>query len=715
MTVKVEVVEGRAVLKRIIDRLFCFRIARWADRLRCAGLKRFVDRFFCFRNTKLAGRLKFAMPSLSSLTVKATLFIILTCVVPLSIVGWYFIVQTTKTLTEVAVDRNNKVAERVASDIGNFVQNKRNFLMVTSSDMEIRSLDPAAAGRSLKKMQPYYGGNGALFAARRDGQQIARTDAAVPVNISDREYFQKALQGTVQFETVRSKVSKQLAIMGAMPVYGADNAVTGVLGATLPLSSLTTVVEQILSQNPGYAITVIDKNRVPLFYQGDSTAVEEQRQLTEECYIEAVEKMNGDTVAELRGQEYFISYRPVTDTDWVVVAAYPRQAALQSAYDMMQKSAVVMVAIILVFVVIGLMATRRALAPLKQLVLGTQTVAGGDLTHTLAHHNKDEFGNVAKAFNSMTGSLRQIVQSVKASSNLILEASGGVAASAEQSRAGSTQVALAVGNVAEKLVQQEHDTGATKEHLEQLVDTAAEVSGSIRQVADATNECSEMALHGQAVIGDTVTKMQDIKTLVDETGHIVESLNNNANEISQITDVITNIAKQTGLLALNAAIEAAHAGEQGRGFAVVADEVRKLADQSATAAKNISGIIIRVQSETNGAVDAMQQSLVQVDQGVDIAKTSGEVFGHIVAAIQHVQHQVSMIALQTEKQSGLCSNAMEAVARISELSSVNTNSVQEIASVCQEQAASAHDITHSIEKLKAMAHQLEEMVQQFRV
>jgi methyl-accepting chemotaxis protein len=209
--------------------------------------------------------------------------------------------------------------------------------------------------------------------------------------------------------------------------------------------------------------------------------------------------------------------------------------------------------------------------------------------------------------------------------------------------------------------------------------------------------------------------MQSIKNLVDETSRTVKTLSDSAQEINQITDAITSIAKQTGLLALNAAIEAARAGEQGRGFAVVADEVRKLADQSAAAAKDITGIITKVQAETNGAVTTMQQSLTHVDKGVEITRTSGAAFARIVDAINNVHSQTDAIAIKTEKQAELCSNAMEAVASISELSSGNTNSAQEIAAVCQEQAASAHDITCSIEKLRDMAHQLEEMVQQFQV
>jgi methyl-accepting chemotaxis protein len=308
----------------------------------------------------------------------------------------------------------------------------------------------------------------------------------------------------------------------------------------------------------------------------------------------------------------------------MAVSSYPKQVALQSAFDMVEKSTKLISIIIMVFILIGLFVIRRSLAPLQELAEGAAVVAQGDLTHTMDNYRHDELSYVAKAFNSMIFSLREIVQSVKQSSALVLESSNTVAANSEQTRVGSIQVSESVGAIAQQ------------------------------------------------------------------------------------------IAQQTNLLALNAAIEAARAGDAGRGFAVVADEVRKLAEQSAQAAKNISVIITKIQTETSGAVTAMQQSLENVEQGVEIAQTSGGAFEKIVEAITHVQLQVNTIIVETENQVGLCREAMEAVANISVLAVSNTSGAQEIAAVCQQQAASAHDITYSVEKMQDMAYRLEKLVTQFK-
>lgn len=650
--------------------------------------------------------------SWSSLATQGTLLIIMTCVIPLSCIGWYFTTQTMASLTAAAVEKNNKVADRIASDIGANVLSKKNFLMVASADSRIVGMDKATVATYLGQVKMYYGGNENLFVAGHDGNQLVRTDNKPLGNIAGQEYFKQVMQGSIQFSDPVTEAG-QLSIIASVPIIGEGNKVQGVFGATLSLQNLNGMVEQILSQNPGYSITIINKNRVPIFYQGDSTAVAESKQLNTSYYTEATEKQTGDTMGQLRGQDYFISYRPIANTDWVAVSAYPKQVALQSAYDMVENGVQVTVLLTIFFILVGLFLTKKALQPLKELAKGVRVVAKGDLTQQMKNHRHDELSHVAQAFNSMTANLRGIVTSVKESSALVLESTDSVAATSEQSRVGSIQVSQSVEEIAGQIGEQGKDTQKTEKVLQRLVDITVNVSASIGQAAVSSDACSLAAIQGQGVMNETVTKMENIKQLVNGTAQTVGFLGESTKQIGEITGIIGQIASQTNLLALNAAIEAARAGDAGRGFAVVADEVRKLAEQSARAAKDISVLISKIQGQTSSCVMEMQQSVSQVEEGLVMAQTSGGNFEKIVEAAGNVQLQANRITVETQTQVALCQDALQALASINVLAAKNTSGAHEIAAVCQQQAAASQEITLSIEKLHGMSYNLENLVSRF--
>ncbi|MBV5336518.1 MAG: methyl-accepting chemotaxis protein, partial [Deltaproteobacteria bacterium] len=117
---------------------------------------------------------------------------------------------------------------------------------------------------------------------------------------------------------------------------------------------------------------------------------------------------------------------------------------------------------------------------------------------------------------------------------------------------------------------------------------------------------------------------QRIAERVREAATNAEELGSKSNQIGTIVGTIQDIADQTNLLALNAAIEAARAGEQGRGFAVVADEVRALSERTTKATKEIADMIRMVQQETGGAVKAIENGVLEVENGTREASRSGE-------------------------------------------------------------------------------------------
>jgi methyl-accepting chemotaxis protein len=297
-----------------------------------------------------------------------------------------------------------------------------------------------------------------------------------------------------------------------------------------------------------------------------------------------------------------------------------------------------------------------------------------------------------------------------------------LASSAEETNASIEEVAAGAGQVAKNASEVSVNAEKAMLGIEQVQKAMEDLSRTIQEVATRADSTAKLVQdttlynrEGMDRAKKTELGMQGITKSSNDVNQIILEIKGQMDKISEIVNLITDLANQTNLLALNAAIEAARAGDAGRGFAVVATEVKSLAVESRASAEKIAEMINNLQNQTNHAVNAVSAANSGVKEGSDALHETLASFNKIVSAIDQISKNISEVAAASEEQAA---SVEEVTASVSEVNGLMQNTVKEstdAAAASEESSAAIDQITKVVANVNNIVDQVTKEITRFRV
>ena len=416
------------------------------------------------------------------------------------------------------------------------------------------------------------------------------------------------------------------------------------------------------------------------------------------------------------GIENYYVVHPVGKTGWSLVLFVPKDEVLGDVNTL--KWAMLTVALISLLLLGGLLykIAHSIAGPLENMAGAAQEVAKGNLAIVPPQMDRDdEIGQLHNSLLTMVKNLRELIQKTAQTSEQLAAASQELTASADQSAQGAQSAAKAIVKITGSTVEQNEVVDQSFKTVDDITHAINDITAGISDVSAATHRAETATVEGQQGLGIAVKGMDILDQSAKDVSDAVTALYESSKRISEIVEMITEIAGQTNLLALNAAIEAARAGEQGRGFAVVAEEVRKLAEQSETAAQEITGLITENANRIEDTFKVMQQQKEHVSEGVKQVNQAGEQFDRIAGVVSELTEKVDAILKSTEGIKAGSERMVSSVEAVQNVSNTVHSEAENVSAVSEQQAASMQEIAASSQTLAQLAQDLQRIVGGFKL
>ncbi len=598
-----------------------------------------------------------------SFKTKATLLAIGLGTIPIVATGTFNYLQIRSTIEQQTIKTQTARAESIADKLNRFIFERNGDIEIMSAlplftDPKLSASASVATKASiLDQFVTSYRVYDSVAVFDLKGEPLVQSKGAKLTNHLDRQYFQSVLKTgkTVISDPELSKSTGKFVVHFAAPIRNlATGQTIGVIRTRTPVDRLETVIKNFANKSEDYHILDRKSNKLFISSNGEYTNQSETPDM-EQSRLKGGIVLHTNRVSDHKQRAMNASDTTKgSERDHIELFS----AAPFNKLEGMQA---------LPWTAIVTIDRDAAYAELQGLLLTILTGAGFTTLFTVAFSTffADRIAKyIQRAIATITNSANEIVDTVQ----------------------------LQEINVNE----QANSAIATTDTINELESISTQTAAQASASATGARQALTLAEDGTRSVQETLKGMSGLRTSVDEIATQIINLGEQTGQITNVSDLVADLAKQTNMLALKAAVEAARVGEQGKGFGVVAGEIRKLAEESKKSAQKINTLATDIQVAINRTVMATDRGTKTVTEGIQLAENTAATFVGVTDAVNNVFLNSQQISSSAKQQATAIQQVLGAMTNISQGS--------------QSSAVGMHKVKTSTRELNQIADELQAVV-----
>ena len=488
-------------------------------------------------------------------------------------------------------------------------------------------------------------------------------------------------------------------VISASGILDDQSGTIKVISADLTLERISIIVNSYIQMDQARAFLVSSSDGTILAHQ-ESDLISTKLGESKDAFLQNIwQKVLQYDFDMVEMDNNITAFSQIQGTDWVLVSYIPTKV-IYADIDRVRNIMLVigLISLILLAVLVERV-VHIVIRPVKELIKVITAMTGGDFTVTIESAGNDEIGVMSRHVQQFILTMRQMIASIHTVSDKLSTQAGDSDTISREMYDATKLQGQSMRELNTTVEQLSMSVGEIANHATTLAMVVSDTKDDGDQVDSKMQETVKVSQNGKSDLQRVNSAMGTINGSVQKLQQSIDEVGKASAEITNITEIIGNIADQTALLSLNASIEAARAGEAGRGFAVVATEIGQLAYTSADAVRNIEGLVSQINSLVGDTVKQTRESVDTINHSSELVEDTLRTFDSIFGNIDQVSMLVGGMIKKVEQVDDVATN----VAAISEEQAASS---EEILATSETMVRQVDNITNNSERVSAGAKEL---------